>query len=66
MAHPKSRVSKQRKHKRRTHYKITAPNVSTCKETGEKHLLHRAYKDAEGNLYYRGKLLVKVEEEDEI
>lgn len=36
----------------------------TCKETGEKHLRHRAYTDAEGNLYYRGKLLVKAIEEE--
>ena len=66
MAHPKSRISKQRKRKRRTHYKAEVPNVVTCPTTGEKHLRHRAYSDAEGNLYYRGKLLVKAIEEDEI
>ena len=64
MAHPKSRISKQRKRKRRTHYKTVAPNVVTCNVTGEKHLRHRAYTDAEGNLYYRGKLLVKAIEEE--
>ncbi|MFZ4559163.1 MAG: 50S ribosomal protein L32 [Saprospiraceae bacterium] len=63
MAHPKSRGSKQRKHKRRTHFKISAPNVDTCQTTGERHLRHRAYKDAEGNLFYRGKMLVKSSEE---
>ncbi len=63
MAHPKSRISKQRKRKRRTHYKLTAPNVVICQSTGEPHLRHRAYEDAEGNLYYRGKLFNKVAEE---
>jgi large subunit ribosomal protein L32 len=58
MAHPKTRVSKQRKHKRRTHYKADVPQIATCKTTGERHLFHRAYKDAEGNLMYRGKVLV--------
>ncbi|MCB0546374.1 MAG: 50S ribosomal protein L32, partial [Phaeodactylibacter sp.] len=39
------------------------PNVATCANTGEKHLLHRAYRDLDGNMYYRGKMLIKVEEE---
>jgi len=64
MAHPKSKISKQRKRKRRTHYKVTAPQVAICPNTGEPHLYHRAYWH-EGNLYYRGKMLVKVLEEDE-
>jgi len=62
MAHPKSRISKQRKRKRRTHIKATAPNVVVCKKTGEAHLWHRAYWH-EGDLYYRGKVLIKAEEE---
>jgi large subunit ribosomal protein L32 len=57
MAHPKSRVSKQRKRKRRTHYKLTAPQVAICKNTGEAHLRHRAYYH-EGSLYYRGQVLI--------
>lgn len=63
MAHPKSRVSKQRKHKRRTHKKAEVPHVMTCGTTGEMHLRHRAYQDPEGNLYYRGKLLVPAKED---
>ncbi len=58
MAHPKSRISKMRKRKRRTHYKAEAPTLSTCSTTGEVHRRHVAYKDAEGNLYYRGKVLI--------
>ncbi|MBK6621711.1 MAG: 50S ribosomal protein L32 [Saprospirales bacterium] len=60
MAHPKSRISKQRKHKRRTHKVATPPQVATCSVTGEKHLYHRAYKDSEGNTMYRGRVLVEA------
>jgi large subunit ribosomal protein L32 len=62
MAHPKSRSSKQRKRKRRTHYKLPSPNLSTCSTTGETHLWHRAYWH-EGNMYYRGKLVIKADED---
>ena len=62
MAHPKSRISKQRKRKRRTHYKATAPTLTTCQTTGEVHQPHRAYSDSEGNMYYNGNLLVKAPE----
>ena len=61
MAHPKRKISKTRRDKRRTHYKIEKPSVHTCKETGEAHLWHRAYYDEEGNLYYKGKLAVSAE-----
>ena len=62
MAHPKSRISKQRKRKRRTHYKATAPTLTTCQTTGEVHPPHRAYKDSEGNLFYNGNMIVKAPE----
>ena len=64
MAHPKSKISKQRKRKRRTHKKIGVPQVATCSTTGEKHLYHRAYYDAENNMYYRGKLIIKADLDD--
>ncbi|WP_205127763.1 50S ribosomal protein L32 [Okeania hirsuta] len=35
MAHPKSRISKQRKHKRRTHKKAATPQVATCSTTAK-------------------------------
>ena len=60
MAHPKSRISKQRKRKRRTHYKASEPTLTVCQTTGETHQPHRAYTDAEGNTYYNGNLLVKA------
>jgi large subunit ribosomal protein L32 len=65
MAHPKSRISKQRKRKRRTHYKIEAPNVMTCSTTGQPSLRHRAHWH-EGKLYYRGRVLINNEEAVEV
>jgi len=62
MAHPKSRISKQRKRKRRTHLKITIPQIATCKETGEAHLYHRAYWH-EGSMYYKGQMVIQAVEE---
>lgn len=64
MAHPKSRISKQRKRKRRTHKKLTEPQFSICKATGEAHMRHRAYMH-EGDLYYKGQVLVKADDEIE-
>ncbi len=62
MAHPKSRISKQRKRKRRTHYKATAPTLTVCQTTGETHRPHTAYYDSEGNLFYNGNMMVKAPE----
>ncbi len=64
MAHPKSKISKQRKRKRRTNIKVTPPNVSICPTTGEPHLFHRAY-EVDGNTYYRGQLFIKADEDIE-
>lgn len=64
MAHPKSKISKQRKRKRRTHKKAPVPQIGTCQTTGEKHQLHRAYYDEDGNMFYRGKMVIKAEEDD--
>jgi len=57
MAHPKRKISKTRRDKRRTHYKAVAPTLSICSTTGETHLRHRAYY-VDGVLYYRGKQLI--------
>ena len=54
MAHPKRRVSKTRKNKRRTHYKAKEEVVSVCKNT-EKLMYFIAYTH-EGKTYYKGKL----------
>jgi len=42
MAVPKHRISKSRRDKRRTHYKLTAPQVSTCPQCGEAKMQHHA------------------------
>ena len=60
MPHPKRKTSKTRRDKRRTHYKAVAPQLTTCPTTGVVHLYHRAYY-FEGDLYYKGKLVVSKE-----
>ena len=35
MAHPKRKISKTRRDKRRTHLKAITPQISTCSTTGE-------------------------------
>jgi large subunit ribosomal protein L32 len=57
MAHPKTRISKQRKRKRRTHYKIEAPNVVACSNCGSPKLTHHICGDCG---HYRGRPLVAV------
>ena len=57
MAHPKRKISKTRRDKRRTHIKAADQQISICLNTGESHLYHRAHWH-EGKLYYRGKVLV--------
>ena len=57
MAHPKRKISKTRRDKRRTHYKATSPQISVCSTTGESRLYHRAHWH-EGQLYYRRKVLI--------
>ena len=56
MAHPKRKISKTRRDKRRTHYKADNQTIKICQETGEAHLYHHAH-EHEGKLYYRGKLV---------
>ena len=55
MAHPKRKISKTRRDKRRTHYKASSAQIATDKTTGQDHLYHRAHWH-EGKLYYRGKV----------
>ena len=58
MPHPKHRISKQRKNKRRTHYKAEAPATGVDQSTGEAHLMHRAHW-SEDKLVYRGKTVLE-------
>jgi large subunit ribosomal protein L32 len=41
MALPKRRHSKTRRNKRRTHWKLGAPSMSSCAQCGSKKLPHR-------------------------
>ena len=65
MAHPKRKISKTRRDKRRTHYKATVPQIATCPTTGEAHLYHRAHCH-EGKLYHRGQVLVDNSQEENL
>ena len=60
MPHPKRKISNTRRDKRRTHDKVTAPTLSACSTTGTVHRRHRAYY-VDGNLYYKGKLVIDKE-----
>ncbi|MBK7232350.1 MAG: 50S ribosomal protein L32 [Saprospiraceae bacterium] len=62
MPNPKWRHSKTRKRKRRTHYKAETPQLAVCKTTGATHILHHAHWH-EGNLIYKGHVLIKGAEE---
>ena len=58
MAHPKRKISKTRRDKRRTHYKAELPTLATCPTTGTVHRYHRAYY-VDVNLYYKGKMIIE-------
>jgi len=58
MAHPKRRHSTARRDKRRTHDALSTKALAVDATTGEIHLRHRAHV-FEGNLYYKGKLVVE-------
>ncbi|MDR2361785.1 MAG: 50S ribosomal protein L32 [Prevotellaceae bacterium] len=56
MAHPKHKISKQRRDKRRTHYKAEAPTLATCSNCNAVVLYHRVCPECG---YYRGRLIVE-------
>ncbi|MGR3812388.1 50S ribosomal protein L32 [Jiulongibacter sp. NS-SX5] len=58
MAHPKRKISKTRRDKRRTHDNLSTKALSVDATTGEIHVRHKAHV-YEGNLYYKGKLVVE-------
>jgi len=60
MAHPKRKISKTRRDKRRTHYKLEAPGLAKCPTTGEMHLPHRAFW-LDDKLYYKGQVIIEKE-----
>lgn len=56
MAVPFRRTSKTRKRKRRTHFKVTLPGVTTCPNCGETIKPHRACRNCG---FYKGKEVVE-------
>jgi large subunit ribosomal protein L32 len=59
MAHPKHRISKTRRDKRRTHYKATAATLASCSNCGATHQYHRVCPSCG---HYRGKLAIEKQE----
>jgi large subunit ribosomal protein L32 len=59
MAHPKRKISKTRRNKRRTHYKAIVPTMSTCQNCGTTVMYHRVCGECG---YYRGKLAIEKAE----
>ena len=60
MANPKHRTSKSKRDMRRSHDKLTAPNVSTCPQCGETKLPHHACPNCGS---YRGRTVIETKEE---
>lgn len=58
MAHPKHKISKQRRNKRRTHYKATVPTTATCSNCSSTIQYHRVCPECG---HYRGKLAIEKE-----
>lgn len=56
MAHPKRKISKQRRDKRRTHFKAKTPNVSSCSNCGSPVLWHRICPECG---FYKGQLAIE-------
>jgi|UniRef100_A0A7C6A9H5 large subunit ribosomal protein L32 len=57
---PKRRHSKQRSRKRRTHWKLTIPNIIECPHCHQPKLPHRVCPNCG---YYAGKEVIFVEKE---
>jgi large subunit ribosomal protein L32 len=65
MPNPRNKHSKQRTRTRRAHHRAAVPQIAKCQATGEAHVYHHAYYDEEGNMRYRGKVLVKSKSAEE-
>jgi large subunit ribosomal protein L32 len=56
MPNPKTRHSKTRRDKRRTHYKATEPTIAACSNCGSYKLTHRVCPECG---YYRGMVAIE-------
>ncbi|MDP3937813.1 MAG: 50S ribosomal protein L32 [Deltaproteobacteria bacterium] len=59
MPNPTRRFSRSRRDKRRTHQKLTAPNVISCPQCTEPTLPHRVCRHCG---YYKSREVVTIEE----
>jgi len=59
MAVPKRKKSKSKRDKRRTHQKLTAPNLSTCLQCGEATMPHQVCPSC-GN--YKDRTVIETDE----
>lgn len=60
MAHPKRKVSKQRRDKRRTHDVAVAPTLATCSNCGATIMYHHVCPECG---YYRGRKFIEKKAE---
>ena len=60
MAHPKRKISKTRRDKRRTHYKLTAKPTYIDAVSGEPTLYHRVCLESG---YYKGRQVMEGKED---
>ena len=58
MAHPKSKTSKTRRDKRRTHYKASLPTLAACSNCGATVQYHHICPECG---FYRGKQVIEKE-----
>lgn len=61
MAHPKHKLSKQRRDKRRTHDFAAVPTLGTCSHCNSPVIYHRVCPVCG---YYRGRLIIAKNEEE--
>lgn len=59
MAVPKRKTSKQRKRKRRTHFKLVVPGMNECPNCGELKMSHRVCPSCG---HYNGEVVVEKAE----
>lgn len=60
MAVQKSKVSRSRKGKRRSHHSLKAPALSMDPVTGERHLRHQMTSDG----FYKGNKIIEIKQKD--
>jgi len=60
VANPKHKTSKSKRDMRRSHDKLTAPNVSTCPQCGETKLPHHVCPNCGS---YKGRTVIESKDE---